>query len=192
MMTRAEYDLLRGRIEDACRRNLEALDRVWALVRDQAGQAPARPAPARLDVLSEVHAVLPGLARQFTVRDVMRTILGRNPTLASSLKQTSVTASLTRLAERGEILLVRRGSGKRASLFEQAEKAPATPATEEVSAPAGLADLIERARLYESSPQEREAQRVGFAYGNTRIDNGDMVREVVQQASQKVDGKANH
>ena len=47
-----------------------------------------------------------------------------------------------------------------------------------------LAELIERARNIRMSPQELEAQRQSFAYGNAKIENNDITREIVAQAAQ--------
>jgi hypothetical protein len=51
-----------------------------------------------------------------------------------------------------------------------------------------LLDLIEKARLVRMTPEDREAQRVSFAYGNTRLDNEGMTRDVVERASADLKG----
>ncbi len=42
-----------------------------------------------------------------------------------------------------------------------------------------LQKLIDAARGRQSSEEEREAQRLSFAYGNTRIENDRVTREMV-------------
>jgi hypothetical protein len=44
-----------------------------------------------------------------------------------------------------------------------------------------LAALIERARGLKMSPEHREEQRRSFAYGNTKIENDLITREMVNQ-----------
>ena len=46
-----------------------------------------------------------------------------------------------------------------------------------------LEELIERARSVRMSPRELEAQRQSFAYGNAKIENNDITREIVAQAA---------
>jgi hypothetical protein len=42
-----------------------------------------------------------------------------------------------------------------------------------------LQKLIEAARFHTMSPEERQAQRRSFAYGNTKIENDRITREMV-------------
>jgi len=49
-----------------------------------------------------------------------------------------------------------------------------------------LQRLLELAKLNETSPELREAQRVSFAYGNAGFENDDLTREDVMRASQKL------
>lgn len=46
--------------------------------------------------------------------------------------------------------------------------------------------LIERARAVTMSPQEQEEQRRSFAYGNTKIENELITREIVDQAAEEL------
>jgi hypothetical protein len=145
-MNRAEYDLLRKRIEDTCRRDLEALERVWALAQDielpqpeppaarlpaalepspaaeKSPEKPQFPGPIRADVVKEVRAAIPKLQSPFSVHDVEQLILTQNPDLKETLKRSSITSALNRLVEGHEVALVRTGAGKRPSFF-------ATPGT---------------------------------------------------------------
>lgn len=49
-----------------------------------------------------------------------------------------------------------------------------------------LADLIDRARRVTQTEGERQTQRIKFAYGNARIENADVTREMVRLASQRL------
>jgi hypothetical protein len=49
--------------------------------------------------------------------------------------------------------------------------------------PADLDELIARARSYEMTPSEREQQRRSFAYGNTKLENERITREIVDAAA---------
>ena len=44
-----------------------------------------------------------------------------------------------------------------------------------------LAALIERARTVKMTAEQREAQRRSFAYGNTKIENDLITREMIDQ-----------
>ena len=46
-----------------------------------------------------------------------------------------------------------------------------------------LKELLERTRSVRMTPEQREAQRQSFAYGNTRFENDHITRETVARAS---------
>jgi hypothetical protein len=54
-----------------------------------------------------------------------------------------------------------------------------------------LNELIQAARSIKMTPQQEEAQRRSFAFGNTNIENERITRETVDQAAQELaaDGK---
>lgn len=54
-----------------------------------------------------------------------------------------------------------------------------------------LATLIERARAIKMTPEEREQQRRSFAYGNTKIENDLITREMVDQQAEALKRRAN-
>jgi hypothetical protein len=47
-----------------------------------------------------------------------------------------------------------------------------------------LSILIERARAVKMSPVEQEEQRRSFAYGNTKIENDRITRQIVDEAAE--------
>jgi hypothetical protein len=49
-----------------------------------------------------------------------------------------------------------------------------------------LAELIDKARAVKMSPEAQEEQRRSFAYGNTKIENDLITREMVNQAAEEL------
>lgn len=49
-----------------------------------------------------------------------------------------------------------------------------------------LKELLERNRNTTMTPQQREAQRQSFAYGNTKFENDRITRETVERASKEL------
>jgi hypothetical protein len=49
-----------------------------------------------------------------------------------------------------------------------------------------LEDLLEAARDFVLTPEEREQQRRSFAYGNTVIENPQVTREMVDRAAEEL------
>ena len=54
-----------------------------------------------------------------------------------------------------------------------------------------LAALIERARGVKMTPKEQEEQRRSFAYGNTKIENDLITREMINEIAEAEQTKAN-
>ncbi len=49
-----------------------------------------------------------------------------------------------------------------------------------------LAHLIERANKIQMSPSDQEAQRRSFAYGNSKIENNSVTREMINAAADRI------
>jgi len=49
-----------------------------------------------------------------------------------------------------------------------------------------LDKLLERARHRHVSPEEREAQRISFAYGNARLSNPRITRDSMKEAADQL------
>ncbi len=47
-----------------------------------------------------------------------------------------------------------------------------------------LDQLIARARRYDLTPEEQEAQRQSFAYGNTHFENKRITKKTIREAAQ--------
>lgn len=56
--------------------------------------------------------------------------------------------------------------------------------------PTSLEQLIDAARNREFAPEEREAQRRSFAYGNTNIENSRITRETIDEQAELLKQKA--
>ncbi len=46
--------------------------------------------------------------------------------------------------------------------------------------------MSDKTKQYQMTPEEKEAQRISFAYGNTKIENDDITREMVVEQSEKL------
>jgi hypothetical protein len=53
-----------------------------------------------------------------------------------------------------------------------------------------LQELLEEARKSVPTPQEKEEQRRSFAYGNTKIENSRITREMVDQEAESLNKEA--
>jgi hypothetical protein len=51
-----------------------------------------------------------------------------------------------------------------------------------------LQKLMALAREHEMTPEQREAQRRSFAYGNTHFENQDITRETIDRAAEELAG----
>ena len=82
--------------------------------------------------------------------------------------------------QRHDSRALRRGVPKAtcALLFEAVDAARRTSMSDP-----NLAALLSLAKDVKMSAQEREAQRISFAYGNTKIENEDISRSTVEQAA---------
>jgi len=49
-----------------------------------------------------------------------------------------------------------------------------------------LKRLLDLARKHQMTPEEREAQRRSFAFGNANIDNPDVTRELVDEVAERL------
>jgi hypothetical protein len=54
-----------------------------------------------------------------------------------------------------------------------------------------LLELIEKARCVQMTAEQREAQRLNFAYGNARLSNVDISLEDLEKASQSIKERRN-
>jgi hypothetical protein len=141
-MTQTEYDALKRTIEDAYRRDLQALQRVWELSKSlppiltsqTATPSITQAAPttdysdaldeddstSRIDVIGMVKEVVRAhLSGEFTSTDVADKIEKLHPELGATLKRSSITSAMNRLVVQELLELVEAGSGKRPSLYRK-------------------------------------------------------------------------
>jgi hypothetical protein len=52
-----------------------------------------------------------------------------------------------------------------------------------------LEDLVEACRAVEMTESDREAQRRSFAYGNTKIENDLITREIIDRAAEQLNAE---
>jgi hypothetical protein len=60
------------------------------------------------------------------------------------------------------------------------------PEPQEVAMSQELLELIEQARQVKMTPEELEAQRINFAYGNISLSNDEITLDDVQQGSSRL------
>lgn len=56
----------------------------------------------------------------------------------------------------------------------------------------GQQSFIEEAQQYKMTPEQEEAQRRSFAYGNAAIDNPHVTREMIDRAADQINGEINN
>jgi len=49
-----------------------------------------------------------------------------------------------------------------------------------------LQELLERAKKIKMTPEQQEEQRRSFAYGNTKIENDLITREMIDEAAERL------
>jgi len=114
-----DYLRLRRQIEDKYRADIDALERVWQMA--QPPESPAKAETPRIEGLTEA---VRGLLRTVPEPFNLRSVIGRlnehpdqNIAQAARSRPASVSTVLKRLEKTGEIRLLEKGSGKRASSY---------------------------------------------------------------------------
>lgn len=124
-MTQAEYERLKRRIQEEYHANLEALERVWKMAaKSGAGEGDSPAARHKKGRLKEaVREAVTGLQDGFTATDVIDVLQKLYPDLDTS--HASVSSTLRRLTESGDIALIQEGSGQRAGTYRRCAKGEA-------------------------------------------------------------------
>jgi hypothetical protein len=123
IMDEKEYKRIRQDIEDAYRRQLEALDMVWAFEQHKniAGVVgPAEPSSRLLPAQSMtalVREVLPKLGERFSIWEIQKEIDKMYP--GAQFKTNSLSGTLTRMHQRKEILIVKKGEGTAPTIYKR-------------------------------------------------------------------------
>ena len=118
-MNEREYDRMKKAIEEECRKKLEALDLVW----EMSGGALKKKRSItegglkRGELRGAITAAVATMTADFKPSDVLLKIRAHNQQLASQIKPASLSGTLKRMADAGDIEVVFAGVGKRASLY---------------------------------------------------------------------------
>ncbi len=126
LMHEREYKRIRRKIEAEYHEKLKALETIWKLSGGgDSNSAGGQGTPSgKGQLLRLVRHALEDIRGDFTLHTVEERIRLNNPTAASSLKKSSLSSILKRLAGTREIELIQRGSGKRASTFRKGASPP--------------------------------------------------------------------
>lgn len=116
-MNDREYRRLKHQIEAEYQQKIHALEMVWTMAnrarRNETGVRSDRPRKGAL--LALVRNVLPQMRGEFTQHTVLEKLRENNQTM--DIKRASMSATLRKLSDDGEIELLELGSGKRPSRY---------------------------------------------------------------------------
>lgn len=130
-MRERDYLRKRAEIEAHCQRDLEALDRVWAMFHTEAPPQKVvskRRTSAIADLSGNqedksfgkrdtVRVALQGLSGEFMTKNVRAVLDERFPDRSPAITENQLSSILARLAKRGEIDVVRPKSGRMAAIY---------------------------------------------------------------------------
>jgi hypothetical protein len=131
-MHRKEYDRLRAKIEADYQRDLDALERIWAIAGVASPQSKSDSTQPKGEVMRVIREAVLSISGDVTVQVVEQHIAAAFPDLASRLKRPSVSSALQRLAADEELEIKELGRGKRPTVYVRRRKIQslANPATE--------------------------------------------------------------
>jgi hypothetical protein len=104
------YEQIKKDLAAEYRKKLEALDIIWASYRDKA-KNPTLELDVRASITDLVRQVLPKLGEEFSIWDIKKAIEKTFPEAKGTFRKNSLSGTLTRMQQRGEIEIVRKGSG---------------------------------------------------------------------------------
>ena len=120
-MNQKEYERLKRKIEEESQKKLNAIEMVWEMSGSPAAKQTKRletPQRAKRGFLSKaVKEVLSILPDEFVPWDVEKLIFDKFPELQGTVKSASLSSTLKRMADDGEIKIVELGAGKRATRY---------------------------------------------------------------------------
>jgi hypothetical protein len=117
-ISRKEYLCRRQAIRMRYREELAVLEQQWRYSRQ------GRTVRKSGEVLEAVRGVICFLPDGFTYTEVRRMLREVRPGLANRIGRTSISSALARLAKRGEIEVIERGTGRSPSRFAKRDNAP--------------------------------------------------------------------
>lgn len=118
-MNDREYDRLKKQIEEEYRANLDALERIWRMSKKQ-NSAAAASNGKRGSLLVAARQAITQRHGTFNLRDIEEAIKRNNPDL--TIRRPSLSSTLLRLVEDGEVEVVERGIGRKASTYRSKPK----------------------------------------------------------------------
>lgn len=116
-----EYDRLKKQIEDEYHANLDALERIWKMSKKQ-GTSSSSSNGKRGSLLVAARQAVTDKSGTFNIRDIEDLIKKHNPDLM--LRRASLSSTLLRLVEDGDLEVVEKGIGRKGSIYRQKLKAP--------------------------------------------------------------------
>lgn len=136
-MKEREYLKKRAELQEECQRKLEALDLVWAMF--NTGPTPSTSKalsighsdPSTPDAdwpfsISKRDAVREALTTlsvpSFTAREIRATLTATNPDLSEKITDNQLSSIVSRLADMGEITVLRKKIGRSPAVYELALK----------------------------------------------------------------------
>jgi len=123
-MTEKEYLKLKEKIQAACKRDLEALDRVWSM--SGGGQPPKgteEGSAKKGQLIAAVREAVISLEGQFSLIEVEKALKSYDPSLTLPQRAT-LTQALSRMGEKGEIEVVSKGKGRAMTIYTQKKSPP--------------------------------------------------------------------
>jgi hypothetical protein len=117
-MNDREYQRLKSAIEEEYRTSLDALERIWKLSRKHNGSSGPK---GRGNLLAAVRQAVLERHTVFNLRDIEDAIKKRDPGM--TIRRPSLSSTLMRLVEDGDIEVVEKGSGRMPSTYRQKAKA---------------------------------------------------------------------
>jgi hypothetical protein len=128
IMDEKEYKRIRQDITDNCQRQLDALEVIWSLEQQRAAAGSVeypRPSSRQLPAQSMtalVRLVLPKLGDTFSIWEIQQEIEKLYP--GANYKTNSLSGTLTRMHQREEILIEKKGEGTAPTIYRRNPNPP--------------------------------------------------------------------
>ena len=134
MMNKAEYDkLLENLIKErdealykARQRttDIDALKHVWShILGNSPSPAPSNSVARRGDLAGAIRDIVQQMDCSFTMLGVEKRLRAINPQRLNGTTKSSISGKLSRMVDRGQLKLIRRGRGRKPSLFRKVAEA---------------------------------------------------------------------
>ena len=109
---KAEYERKARELKDDYNRKVQSVETVWRMIRE--GKAPESPS-----VADAIREVIENRSEPFTVSTISNMIALDHPEMKDAIKMKTLSGQLTRMQQNGELELVERGSGTKASIYKK-------------------------------------------------------------------------